>query len=356
MEEQARIAYEKVPDDPGGRRLRARADVTRVTENVTLAGLDDYAAAAGRPARAVRRAPADRCAPSSWSGWSAAPRCWRSSCTRSPAAATELLAASEPRRAGTWRASPVAEGHDGVVYLPTVAAGRRRRRGRAPRATSSASTRYCLDRAGDLLAAVGLSLGPRGHHLRLLHAGHPRRLPPDPPRAAGAARRRRCLPGCRRHPDEPAAPPGRARRARRDRVPAPARAGQPGLVALRHATYAPGVKAGRTLYMSRLRGARHGDAGGAAPRRRRRPGRGRPTARSWTCSTHAGPRARRPAGDHRVLRRVGAAATTGRWPGCASGCSSPPWPASTGAICAGLLRPEFLLEVFPTAVYPEGDQ
>ena len=32
---------------------------------------------------------------------------------------------------------------------------------------------------------------------------------------------------------------------------------------------------------------------------------------------------------------------------------SPPWPASTGAICAGLLRPEFLLEVFPTALYPE---
>lgn len=33
---------------------------------------------------------------------------------------------------------------------------------------------------------------------------------------------------------------------------------------------------------------------------------------------------------------------------------SPPWPASTGAICKGLLRPEFLLEVFPTALYPEG--
>jgi enamine deaminase RidA (YjgF/YER057c/UK114 family) len=26
-----------------------------------------------------------------------------------------------------------------------------------------------------------------------------------------------------------------------------------------------------------------------------------------------------------------------------------PWPASTGVVCAGLLRPEFLLEVFPTA-------
>jgi enamine deaminase RidA (YjgF/YER057c/UK114 family) len=32
---------------------------------------------------------------------------------------------------------------------------------------------------------------------------------------------------------------------------------------------------------------------------------------------------------------------------------SPPWPASTGALCAALLRPEFLLEVFPTALYPE---
>ncbi len=30
-----------------------------------------------------------------------------------------------------------------------------------------------------------------------------------------------------------------------------------------------------------------------------------------------------------------------------------PWPASTGAVCSGLLRPEFLLEVFPTAVVPE---
>ena len=32
---------------------------------------------------------------------------------------------------------------------------------------------------------------------------------------------------------------------------------------------------------------------------------------------------------------------------------SPPWPASTGALCHSLLRPEFKLEVFPTALYPE---
>ena len=30
----------------------------------------------------------------------------------------------------------------------------------------------------------------------------------------------------------------------------------------------------------------------------------------------------------------------------------PPWPASTGALCHSLLRPEFGLEVFPTALYP----
>jgi hypothetical protein len=30
-----------------------------------------------------------------------------------------------------------------------------------------------------------------------------------------------------------------------------------------------------------------------------------------------------------------------------------PWPASTGAVCDSLLRPEFLLEVFPTALLTE---
>ena len=31
---------------------------------------------------------------------------------------------------------------------------------------------------------------------------------------------------------------------------------------------------------------------------------------------------------------------------------SPPWPASTGAVCSALPRPGSLLKVFPTAVYP----
>lgn len=31
---------------------------------------------------------------------------------------------------------------------------------------------------------------------------------------------------------------------------------------------------------------------------------------------------------------------------------SPPWPASTGAFCHSLLRPEFLIEIDPTAMYP----
>ena len=32
---------------------------------------------------------------------------------------------------------------------------------------------------------------------------------------------------------------------------------------------------------------------------------------------------------------------------------SPPWPASTGAICAGLVEPDALIEVFSMALYPE---
>ena len=30
-----------------------------------------------------------------------------------------------------------------------------------------------------------------------------------------------------------------------------------------------------------------------------------------------------------------------------------PWPASTGAICAGLVDPDGLIEVFSMALYPE---
>jgi enamine deaminase RidA (YjgF/YER057c/UK114 family) len=30
-----------------------------------------------------------------------------------------------------------------------------------------------------------------------------------------------------------------------------------------------------------------------------------------------------------------------------------PYPASTGCVCAGLLRPEFLIEVDPMAVFPD---
>jgi len=33
-----------------------------------------------------------------------------------------------------------------------------------------------------------------------------------------------------------------------------------------------------------------------------------------------------------------------------------PYPASTGIVCGGLLRPEFLLEVVPTAVIPDAGE
>jgi enamine deaminase RidA (YjgF/YER057c/UK114 family) len=115
-------------------------------------------------------------------------------------------------------------------------------------------------------------------------------------------------------------------------------------------TYAPGVRAGRTLYMSgfaaldmHTQEALHpGDVGaqaeatyGAVLELLGYAGLGSEDLVETTeyCVASALPDYRAVAG---VRERL----------------LSPPWPASTGAICAGLLRPEFLIEVFPTAVYP----
>jgi enamine deaminase RidA (YjgF/YER057c/UK114 family) len=116
-------------------------------------------------------------------------------------------------------------------------------------------------------------------------------------------------------------------------------------------TYAPGVKAGRTLYMSgfaaldmETQEAMHpGDIGaqaeatyGAILQLLEHTGLGPADLLETTeyCVESAIP-------DYRAVAAV------------RERLLSPPWPASTGAICAGLLRPEFLLEVFPTALYPE---
>ena len=160
-------------------------------------------------------------------------------------------------------------------------------------------------------------------------------------------RRRGRLPGRRRHPDVAGCTtPARSSRSTSTASRLPLERGQPGLDPLRHADLRPGRPGRRHALHVRLRGARHGDPGGAAPGRPRRPGRGdlrrdpggarrgrrRPRTSWCTCSSTSAPTATA-TGDRRGAR--GALPGRGR-------------PRSPGA--PALLRPEFLLEVFPTAV------
>jgi enamine deaminase RidA (YjgF/YER057c/UK114 family) len=347
MAEQARIAYEKVLTVLAGAGLEP-SDVTRVTENVTVAGLADYEAAAAvrrevfrghRPVvrtvvveRLVRRTALLEVELHAVKGGGA-----------------EMLAASEARPAGAWQASPVRDGHDGVVYLPTM----------VPVDASGdvvypgdlvGQYAYCLDKAGELLDAVGLSLDSavttydystpatrseyrRTHRVRKERLGGGGVFP-----GAGGIVMSRL-----HHPEALVAIDVTASRHPLELV-------NPGWSRYDSLTCSPGVKAGRTLYMSgfaaldmRTQEAVHdGDIGaqaevtyGSVLQLLEYAALG-PSDLLETveyCVESAIPRYRAVAG---VRERL----------------LSPPWPASTGAICKALLRPEFLLEVFPTAVYP----
>lgn len=347
MEQQARTAYEKTLTILAAAGL-GPSDVTRVTENVTVAGLADYeAAAAARRAvfgahqpvvrtvvveRLVRRAALLEIELHAVKGGGA-----------------ELLAASEARPAGAWQASPVRDGHDGVVHLPTMvpldAAGDVVHPG-----DFVAQYAYCLDRAGELLAAVGLSLDnavttydystPATREVyRKTHRVRKERLGGGGvfPGAGGILMSRL------HHPDALVAIDVSASRHPLELV-------NPGWSRYDSLTYSPGVKAGRTLYMSgfaaldmQTQEALHdGDIGAQAE----------VTYGSILhLLSYAG------LGPADLLETVeycveSALPSYRAVAGVRERLLGPPWPASTGAICKALLRPEFLLEVFPTAVYP----
>ena len=118
-------------------------------------------------------------------------------------------------------------------------------------------------------------------------------------------------------------------------------------------TYAPGVRAGRTLFMSGFAALDMETQEALLPGRPRRAGRGDVRRDPASCSTHAGLAAADLARDGRVLRRARAAGDYKAVAEVRERLLAPPWPASTGACAADLLRPEFLLEVFPTALFPE---
>lgn len=351
MEEQARIAYAKclaILEAAGF----GPEDVTRVSENVTVAGLHAYEDAAGvrrellgdRPTvrtvvveRLVRRA-----------AW------LEVELHAVKGGGQQLRAASEARDAGTWQASAITEGQDGVVYLPTVTPIDEHGEVVHP-GDFVAQYRYVLEKAGAMLESVGLSLGHavttydystpetrsvyRGtHKVRKELLGHNENG--VYPGAGGILMSQLHAPGAlvamdvtaSRHPLELV---------------------NPGWSRYDTLTYDPGIKAGRTLFMSGFaaldmesqQAMHEGDLGAQAEM-------------TYGAILHLleyaglGPEHLLETTEYCVESYVGQYRAVAE---VRERLLTPPWPASTGALCHALLRPEFGLEVFPTALYPESD-
>lgn len=349
MTEQAEIAYAKclaILEAAGF----GPEDVTRVTENVTKAGLhacEDQAEVrrgifGERPTvrtvvveRLVRRA-----------AW------LEVELHAVKGGGQQLRVASESREAGNWQASSITEGADGVVYLPTVVPIDENGEVVHP-GDFVAQYRYVLEKAGALLESVGLTLGHavttfdystpetrdayrKTHWVRKELLGQNERN--VFPCAGGILMSELHAPGvmvamdvtASRHPLELV---------------------NPGWSRYDTLTYAPGIKAGRMLFMSgfasldmETQQALHdGDLGAQAEV-------------TYGAIVHLL--------ESEGLSPVDLLETTeycvesyvGDYKAVADvreRLLSAPWPASTGALCHSLLRPEFGLEVFPTALYPE---
>lgn len=350
MAEQAALAYEKVLTILGGAGL-GPADVTRISENVTLSGLDDYQAAVD-----VRNELFEGADPTVRTV--VVERLVRSAAYLEvelhavDGGGRTVVASSGTREPGTWQSSSITEGHDGVVYLPTI----------VPIDASGdvvhpgdlvGQYAWCLERAADLLGKAGLSLDnavttydyttpATRDEYRKTHAVRKDLLGGGGvyPGAGGILMSRL------HHPDALVALDVTASRHPLELV-------NPGWSRYDSLTYSPGVKAGRTLFMSgfasldmETQEALHADDLAAQAEVT--------YGALLTVLEHAG---LGPADlletteyavvsalpNYRVVAPVRARLL------------SEPWPASTGAMCAGLLRPEFQLEVFATALYPEED-
>lgn len=329
MGEQAETAYRKI-----GVILEAAGlgfgDVTRVTENVTLAGLGTYAeaeqarhAAFGEHGPALVTVAVDR--------------------LLRPDALIEVQVDAS-RGGGRALGGGLREGHDGAVFLPgilPVEGGDVVAPGDLP-----GQYRFCLERAGELLEAAGLGLDRIVRTVdfstpatRAAYPGcaDPRRelLGPVFPAAAGILMNGLPAPGALVALDVIAS------RHEPERV-------NPGWDRYATLTYSPGVRAGSTLYL----------AGFAALD----PATGRPLAagdvveqaRSAYASLLAVVEAAGGGPEHLIetveyvcpqgLRGYRGVGDVRR------ALLREPWPSSTGIVCGALLRPELLFEVVPTAV------
>lgn len=341
MTVQARTAYSKIERILGAEGLTF-ADVTHVVENVTVQGILDYEAAKSvREERFGAHQPALTTV--------VVERLLR------PAALIEIevhasrgggkLLMNEPD-AG-WSRSTVREGHDGSVFLPTMlpvdAKGDVVHQG-----DFVAQYRYCLEKAGALLDRIGMNLGqavttydfstpatrdvyPKSGRARKELLGGAGVFP-----GAGGILMSRL-----HHPDILIALDITASRHELTAV-------NPGWKRYETLTYTPGVLAGDTLYMSGFASLDMESQQALHP--------GNVVAQAEVTYGAV----------LEVLHAAGATAadlvstiefvTPEGLPeyrgvaGVRQSLLRAPWPASTGALCAALLRPEFMLEVFPMAV------
>ena len=344
MGEQTRTAYAKQSAILAAVGL-SMSDVTRVVENVSVAGLATY-----DEAREVRENTFGSHSPTVVTV--VVDRLVRGKALieievhASPGGGEALVVGSD----GSWRRDTVRTGHDGAVFLPTLLPIDADGNIVAP-GDIVGQYFYCLERAGELLAKAGLSLS----HLvsttdystpetreRYPKTGRARRdmLGPVYPGAAGILMSRLHAPGVLVAVDAIAS----------TYLPEPV---NPGWDRYNTLTYLPGLRAGNTLYMSGfasldmdtqqathvgdLRAQAEATYGAIA------------TTLAAVGATPADLLSTieyvTPAGlpDYRVVAEV------------RREILSAPYPASTGIVCGGLLRDEFLLEVVPTAVIPRAE-
>ena len=341
MTAQARTAYSKIECILAAEGLTF-ADVTHVVENVTVQGILDYDAA-----RSVREEIFGIHHPSLTTV--VVERLLR------PAALIEIEVQAS-RGGGKslisevevgWSRSTIREGHDGAVFLPTMLPvddhGDVLHQG-----DFVAQYRYCLEKAGALLDRIGMNLGqavttydfstpatrevyPKSGRARKELLGGGGVFP-----GAGGILMSRL-----HHPEILVAVDITASRHGLKAV-------NPGWKRYETLTYTPGVLAGETLYMSGFASLDMETQEALHP--------GDVVAQAEVTYGAI----------MEVLAAAGATAadlvstiefvTPEGLPdyrgvaGVRQSLLKAPWPASTGALCAALLRPEFMLEVFPMAV------
>jgi enamine deaminase RidA (YjgF/YER057c/UK114 family) len=244
----------------------------------------------------------------------------------------------------TWRRTTIRTGHDGSVFLPTLlpidAKGEIVAEG-----DIVGQYFYCLERAGELLEQAGLSLSNLVQTIdystpatreRYPKIGRPRKdlLGPVYPGAAGILMSELHAPGVLCAVDAIASIH-------------PLEAVNPGWERYNTLTYNPGVKAGNTLYMSGFAALDPDTQESLFPGDLR-------AQADYTYTSILQTMAAAGVGPEALLTTVEYVCPDGLGDYRAVAdvrreLLREPYPASTGIVCGGLLRDEFLLEVVPTA-------